>query len=736
MYATLDTDYPDGKDPASAGSQSVAEANPASLSALQQTPTTGDLIIVTEPVVPLQDYLNMLEQDPEMNDAQRADAVAWGVYNLIQAVNFLHTNAKVAHGNLTPESVFVTPSGDFKLSSFHILTPVGIADGATGPTQHFRHFERDVTPKDYRSPERIEGRFDAISTSPVHAMDSYAFGILLPNIYQHYGAGSSSQLPQKLEKACLRLRTPSITARPRVLPLSKCPIFDTPHVQARSFLDDIAAQPIEAKIAFWRSLPDLFSKKVLTSRIAKHKILPLLMHTVTILTTMDMGLTQEVSKRECLALLPTLFTTATSHLSDAEFQTQLSPVVELLFKVNDRGVRGAMLGRISLFVQNLDKPTLNRVVFEPMCSGFTDSSAPLRELTLKSAIVLVSHLTQPNLEKLTRYLVRMQSDPEDSIRTNTVIFIGKVAPNLSSISRSKLILPAFMRAMTDGFVPCRLAGLKAICACRALFDEKKLAAEVLPAISPSLVDNSSEVRDAAMRAVEELLVILREVGEKMRIEEAQQPKAAPTSVVLQSSLTGGGSSAISNTSAPAPAGTAASSSYLSGLSSWATSKISSSAKATEAGTVPGVTSVKSASSMSSVGSAPMKVQSSAPPKPAPAFASLSLRDAGVGGESSAWSDDEFDNVQPPVNISKSNNLIPSFATDGDDDFMAQFDKKPSIRPRMGSSSKLQTPSSNSSISARSSRREELSKRHAEKKKPVVTKLNLDEDPLEDGWDDF
>ena len=87
------------------------------------------------------------------------------------------------------------------------------------------------------------------------------------------------------------------------------------------------------------------------------------------------------------------------------------------------------------------------------------------------------------------------------------------------MARSKLILPAFMRAMGDGFVPCRLAGLKAICACRDYFEEKALATDVLPAISSSLVDQNEDVRMESMRAVEELLQILRGVGERMSEEE-------------------------------------------------------------------------------------------------------------------------------------------------------------------------------------------------------------------------
>jgi len=778
VHATLDTDNPDGNNPANASSNAAGggggdgSINPASLSALEQTATTGDLIIVTEPVVPLADYLETLENDPELSNAQRADAIAWGIYNLIQAANFLHNTAKVAHGNLSMHCIFVTPAGDFKLSAFHLLTPVGIGAGSSGPTQHFRHFERDITPKEYRSSERIESRFDAISTCPVHAMDAYSFGVLLPAIYEHYGAGTNGRLPQKLEKACQRLRTNNISARPRILPLSKCPIFETSkHVQAQRFLEDIATQSTDSKIAFWKSLPDLVSRKVLSPRIAKYKILPLLQQTITNLTAVDANMTQEISKVECQAFLPILFHTATSHLTPKEFQAQLSSVIEMLFKVNDRGVRVAMLSYIPLFAENLDGTTLNRIVFEPMCSGFTDSSGPLRAATLKSAIVLVTHLSQPNLEKLTRYLVRLQSDPEDSVRTNSVIFIGKVAPNLTDIARSKLILPAFMRAMRDDSVLCRLAGLKAICACRSLFEEKKLAQEVLPAISGSLVDDSEEVRTAAMNAVEELLAILRELGERMSVEERKRASDQPLSSShknnngsMNRTASGSSYSSAANGStyggkvATSAANTAAvkssSSSYLSGLSSWATSKITTSAQATGGeGTVTAAANkvdhtnpmASSTGSESGFGSFPTSTASasavattakmSSKPKPAPQFSSLGLRDAGVGGvgSSSGWSDEEFDDDTNGGNKQGQDSLIPSFASNFDndgDDFMSQFDKKSAIRPRAaGNTANLKTPNR---IAAGARRREELKK----KEKPAVKKLLMDDDAIGDGWDDF
>ena len=172
-----------------------------------------------------------------------------------------------------------------------------------------------------------------------------------------------------------------------------------------------------------------------------------------------------------MAIVPLLFQIAESYLAKKPelFQRHITPLVPTLFAVNDRGVRGAILHKISLLESQLDKNSINSHVFEPMCSGFTDSSAPLRELTLKSTIVLVPKLNHANLEKLVRYLVRLQSDPEASIRTNTVIFIGKVAPNLTEISRQKLILPAFTRAMNDSFTPCRLSALRNIISCQKYF---------------------------------------------------------------------------------------------------------------------------------------------------------------------------------------------------------------------------------------------------------------------------
>lgn len=173
-----------------------------------------------------------------------------------------------------------------------------------------------------------------------------------------------------------------------------------------------------------------------------------------------------------------------------------------------------------------------------MCSGFTDSSAPLRELTLKSAISLVPYLTSSSLEKLTRYLIRLQSDPEASIRTNTIIFVGKVIHNLGENQRQKLILPAFTRAMKDEFTPCRLAALKAVFQCREYLKVKNLATDVLPLVCPHLMDGVQEVRDEAFKVVDHFMVLLKE--ECLEMNKQQEQTNRPNSTDKTSSSGVGG----------------------------------------------------------------------------------------------------------------------------------------------------------------------------------------------------
>ena len=85
-------------------------------------------------------------------------------------------------------------------------------------------------------------------------------------------------------------------------------------------------------------------------------------------------------------------------------------------------------------------------------------------------------------------LAKTQTDTEPSIRTNTCILLGRLAPSLGHNTKRKVLVPAFSRALKDPFVHARVAGLMAFMATIDCFEVPDLAAKVIPNMALALVD--------------------------------------------------------------------------------------------------------------------------------------------------------------------------------------------------------------------------------------------------------
>ncbi len=446
-----------------------------------------------------------------------------------------------------------------------------------------------------------------------------------------------------------------------------------------------------------------------------------------------------------------MFYIVETYLEPGKVSKAIGPIVSLLFMVKDRGVRGALLSKVNFMCQYLDKNTLNSSVFEPLCSGFNDSSPALRELTLKATVDLVPYLNAPNMEKLSRYLVRLQSDSETSIRTNAVIFIAKIAPSLSEISREKMLLPAYARAMKDMFPPCRLSALQSLSTSQDLFSKADLAAKVLPAITPLLLDPMADVRKEAFQAVKSFLRVLEQESERLAhlaqrqaVENAQSASTASASTVAAPAPVAV-APALAPSSTPSQVSTApASGRYLSGISSW----MSSSAKPDTSTSIAAPLTVPSPLSAPSL---PMKA-AMVPPAPSMANTTLQLgavnlvtstADDGWGDEEDddgGWGDDDDanDTVEDPfANIGTKKNSktlatpfsiapVPAPPTfDDEDDPFAAIGMKTTTLGKAAPKGKLILPKKATSLKLNI--------------KPIAgpaTKLKIDSSEMGDGWDEF
>jgi SCY1-like protein 1 len=276
VHATLDTDHVQE-------TSSSVNSSSSSHSLAQIATEQGDWLIVTEPCIPLAQWL---ATNPPLE--QRA----WGLECVIRAVHFLHASAQLSHGYLCPQALFVTPAGDVKVWSFGLATTV---DATTGLSPTFVDYDALLMPQLYRSPERVEQRYKELAqTQAVHAMDAYSIGVLVSYFFDNH-------IPPPLVKAVQRLQTPNIRMRPRLQPLLKCPVFDTPYQKLQLQLEGFAMLAVEEKIQFWQTLLPQLQAQLLAAEVVKYKLWSMMTQAIVTVCTNDALKQQDLYRKEGMA---------------------------------------------------------------------------------------------------------------------------------------------------------------------------------------------------------------------------------------------------------------------------------------------------------------------------------------------------------------------------------------------------------------------------------------------------
>ncbi|KAH7548233.1 hypothetical protein JRO89_XS14G0086800 [Xanthoceras sorbifolium] len=195
---------------------------------------------------------------------------------------------------------------------------------------------------------------------------------------------------------------------------------------------------------------------------------------------------------------------------------QVLPTIVKLYSSNDRAVRVGLLQHIDQYGESLSAQIVDEQVYPHIATGFSDTSAFLRELTLKSMLVLAPKLSQRTMSgSLLKYLSKLQVDEEPAIRTNTTILLGNIASYLNDGTRKRVLINAFtVRALRDTFSPARGAGVMALTATSAYYDINEIATRILPNVVVLTIDPDSDVRSKAFQAVDQFLQIVKQHHDK------------------------------------------------------------------------------------------------------------------------------------------------------------------------------------------------------------------------------
>eukprot|EP00499_Haloplacidia_sp_CaronLabIsolate_P012358 CAMPEP_0196775712 /NCGR_PEP_ID=MMETSP1104-20130614/4192_1 /TAXON_ID=33652 /ORGANISM="Cafeteria sp., Strain Caron Lab Isolate" /LENGTH=233 /DNA_ID=CAMNT_0042145883 /DNA_START=51 /DNA_END=749 /DNA_ORIENTATION=- len=152
--------------------------------------TEESVFIVTEPVTPLELWLETKRDaiqaaedakgegvDPAQLRQALGESVLWGLRCVARALHFLHDSCALVHAALSPQAVFVTESGDWRLGGFDLVSELS-AEGRLHSRQRgnrLRLAESFIAPEVLRASE---------ARVPVHAVDAYSLGVLAQHCHE------------------------------------------------------------------------------------------------------------------------------------------------------------------------------------------------------------------------------------------------------------------------------------------------------------------------------------------------------------------------------------------------------------------------------------------------------------------------------------------------------------------------------------------------------------------------
>ncbi|GKU98241.1 hypothetical protein SLEP1_g11270 [Rubroshorea leprosula] len=470
---------------------------------LDGSTTKVTIYIVTEPVMPLSEKIKELG----LQGTQRDEYYAWGLHQIAKAVSFLNNDCKLVHGNVCLASVVVTQTLDWKLHAFDVLSEFdGNNEAATGSMLQYEW----LVGSQYKPMELVKSDWTTIRKSPPWAIDSWGLGCLIYELFSGLKLGKTEELrntasiPKSLLPDYQRLLSSMPSRRLNTLKLiENSEYFQNKLVDTIHFMEILNLKDSSEKDSFFRKLPNLTEQ--LPRQIVLKKLLPLLASAL------------EFGSAGALAL--TALLKMGSWLSTEEFNVKVLPTIVKLFSSNDRAIRIGLLQHIDQYGESLSAQVVDEQVYPHVANGFSDTYANLRELTLKSMLVLAPKLSQRTISgSLLKYLSKLQVDEEPAIRTNTTILLGNIASCLNEGTRKRVLINAFtVRALRDTFSPARGAGIMALCATSSYYDITEVATRILPNVVILTIDPDSDVRSKAFQAVDQFLQIVKQYNEKTNL---------------------------------------------------------------------------------------------------------------------------------------------------------------------------------------------------------------------------
>ncbi|RYH16009.1 hypothetical protein EON65_30820 [archaeon] len=492
--------------------------HPYVLTFVDSTEMDDSLLLVTEPCIPLDQWLKKLSSnaDPSIPKQNIFHELTWGFKCILQALDFVHSQCNIVHGNVSPSSIFITPSGDWKLAGFEFSSSVNTDEDISS----FRRFQH-LLDSSYVSPERKDTDNSKLRLhTPPFYLDIFSYGKCIEYAF----AASKEEIEGPFGKYVSLMVHHEAKKRPTAKKLLTAKSYNSDYIKIMENIQEFNIKGPKEILEVMAQLDSLLPQ--MTVALCSYKLLPNLCRVLQrAINDFQVRDSRETARQSIIAATEMLSKLASlQKLEQTAFETHYRELIIQLWGMSDRSIRTVLLSTLKNIVDFIPESAVNKSIFDHMIAGFADSNSKMRESTLMSLIYIVDKLDEVHMQdRLVRCVLNLQNDPEASIRTNTMIFIGKIAHRLKEAVKQRVLCSALVKAMKDNFVHCRIAALKTSMAVGKLLDVPQIAGKLMPQASVLCLDKHPEVRSLSIALLENSIEMIKNYHIRLA-EEKQQSK--------------------------------------------------------------------------------------------------------------------------------------------------------------------------------------------------------------------